>query len=328
MRAVRVTGPGDVALGDVPDPVPVPGEVLVEVVASAVCGTDRKLAATYAGPEARIPGHEVTAATVDGTPVGVHPEVACGSCPACQDGWQNRCPSRRALGLARDGGLAQRLAVPPEQLLPLAGLDPVTATMLEPLACAVHAVETSGIRPGAPAVVVGAGTMGILCTWVLQAAGCRVVVCQRSPARRSLARELGAEAVIGPDQDPQEYLGQPPAAVVVTPPGSGPLRWALERVAPGGVVHAFAGTPGGAELDVNVVHYRHLRLVGSSGSRMRDYQRARDLVAGGLVPLDRLPHRVVDLSDAPAALREPPPDGVLKTVVRCAAAPGDVQKGD
>lgn len=314
MRAVRVTGPGEVSLLDVLPPEPATGEVVLEVCASAVCSTDRKFAARE-NDSPRTPGHEVTGRLPDGTAVGVHPEIACRQCDVCRAGWHNRCPYRKALGLDRDGGLAELVAVPSTQLVLLGDLDPVVATMLEPLACAVHAVDVAGIDTGRPAVVVGAGAMGILCAWVLRAAGSRVVVCQRSPQRRRLARDLGVDAAIGPDEDPADHLGEPPAAAVVTAPGAEPLAWALERVAVGGVVQAFASGPGGALVDANAVHYRHLTLVGSTGSRFQDYERARDLVTSGEIKLDRLPHRVVGLDGAPAAVLDRPAEGVLKTIV-------------
>lgn len=314
MRAVAVSGPGDVALHDVPPPEPAPDEILVHVIATGVCSTDRKFAARNQ-ERPRILGHEVVGRLSDGTIVGVHPETTCRVCPACRAGWHNRCPARESLGLERDGGLAEIMVAPRVQLVPLGELDPVTSTMLEPLACAVHAIDVAGIDSGAPAVVVGGGAMGILCAWVLQASGSRVVVCQRSVARRRLARDLDVDAAIGPDEDPAEHLGGPPAVAMVTAPGAEALRWSLEQVAVGGTVHAFAGTPGGASVNVNVVHYRHLTLFGSTGSRRQDYERARDLVASGQIQLDRLPHRVVGLGDAPAAVLGRPPDDVLKTIV-------------
>jgi L-iditol 2-dehydrogenase len=315
MRAVVVGGPGLIEVRDVPPPPPAAdGEVVVDVIAGGVCSTDRKFAARGRGVP-RTLGHEVTGTLPDGTAVGVHPEIACRSCPACRAGWHNRCPNRLALGLDRDGGLAEQVAVPSAQIVPLGGLDPVIATLLEPLACAVHAVDVARLDAGGPAVVVGGGAMGILCAWVLQTAGSRVAVCQRSVARRRLARDLGVDAALGPDEDPAAHLGEPPAVAVVTAPGAEPLAWALERVAVGGVVHAFASGPGGAPVDANVVHYRHLTLIGSTGSRLEDYERARDLARRGDVTLDRLPYRVVGLDDAPGAVLGDPRGPILKTIV-------------
>jgi threonine dehydrogenase-like Zn-dependent dehydrogenase len=89
----------------------------------------------------------------------------------------------------------------------------------------------------------------------------------------------------------------------------------MHRVAVGGTVHVFAGTPGSAPVDANVVHYRHVRLAGSTGSRRKDYETARDLVASGEIKLGRIPHEVIQLDDAPAAVLARPPDAILKTIV-------------
>lgn len=313
MHAVVVAGPDDVSVRDVDRPRPGPDDLVVEVVAAAICATDRKFAAR--GDDVpRVLGHEFSGRLPDGTVVGVHPEATCGHCAACRAGWDNRCPERLSLGLGRDGGLAEAVVVPAAQVLPLAGIDPVVGSMLEPLACIVHAVEGQGMDTSSTAAVVGAGAMGILGAWVLQAAGVRVTVVQRSARRRELARTLGIDAVIGPDEDVCDTLGGPPGVALVTAPGAGALEWALHNVAPGGRVHAFAGTPGGALVDANIVHYRHLTLLGSTGSRFRDYVRARDLVRSGAVDLSSLPRHEVALADAADAVQAGPPEGALKTV--------------
>jgi threonine dehydrogenase-like Zn-dependent dehydrogenase len=173
------------------------------------------------------------------------------------------------------------------------------------------------VAEGDLAVVVGAGTLGIIGMWALQAAGARVAVVQRSEARRRLAAELGADAVLEPADDVAEALGALPAAALVTAPGVDALSWAIDHVDVGGRVHAFAGTPGGAPVDANLVHYRHLRLVGSTGSTVEDYRRARDLARSGAVPLDRMPSWTVALDEVPEILLDPSPDPrMLRVVVR------------
>jgi L-iditol 2-dehydrogenase len=301
MRAVVVTTPGTAELVEVARRQPGPGEVRVRVTAAGICGTDRRLAARGADPP-RIPGHEVAGRLDDGTPVGVHPDVGCGRCRHCLAGLENRCPDRTPVGLARDGGLAEWLCVPAAHVVPLPGLDLGLAPLLEPLACCLHALSGLGVHRGEAALVVGAGSMGLLCMWALQAAGATVAVAQRSPERRALAARLGADVVLGPGQDPQAELGRAPSVAVVAAPGAEPLAWALAKVAVGGRVHAFASTPGGAPVDANVVHYRHLTVVGSTGSTVGDYRRARDLAASGEVPLVRLPRSTVPLERAPAVL--------------------------
>lgn len=314
MRAVRVDGPGVVELVDVEEPVPGEGEVTVRVAAASLCPTDRRLAARGADPP-RIPGHEAAGFLEDGTPVGIHPDIGCGRCRFCQAGQENRCLDRVSIGLDRDGGLAARVAVPEEHVVPLDGVDPAVGPLLEPLGCVLHALSLLDVRSGERAVVVGAGAMGILATWALQAAGATVAVMQRSEARRRLAAELGTDAALGPGDDPAAALGAAPTVAVVTAPGAEALAWALERVAPGGRVHAFAGTPGGAPVDANLVHYRHLTLLGSTGSTIADYRRARDLAASGRVDLGRLPRSTIPLEAVPEALTGPGDPTVLKVMV-------------
>jgi threonine dehydrogenase-like Zn-dependent dehydrogenase len=146
--------------------------------------------------------------------------------------------------------------------------------------------------------------MGLLCMFALQAEGARVLVAQRSEPRRALARRLGADTVLAPGEEPP----RPPAAAVVAVPGAEPLDYALRTVAPGGGVHAFAGSPDAVRVDANLVHYRHLTLVGSTGSGLADYRRAVALAGTGAVDLARLPRTPVSLDEAAALLPEPPQD--------------------
>jgi threonine dehydrogenase-like Zn-dependent dehydrogenase len=300
----------------VPDPDATAGEVSVRVRAAAICATDRRLA-THGTPTPRIPGHEVAGLLEDGTAVGVQPNVGCGRCRSCALGLENRCPDHVDIGIQRDGGLAEWIVVPERHAVPLDGFPFDLAPSIEPLACCLHAVAMLDVARDEVAVVVGAGPLGIIGMWALQAAGARVGVVQRSEARRRLAAELGADAALGPEDDIADALGSRPAVALVTAPGVGALSWALEHVDVGGRVHAFAGSPGGAHVDANTVHYRHLRLMGSTGSTVEDYRRARDLASSGSVPLERLPSRTVSLDEVPEILLDARPDPrTLRIVVR------------
>jgi L-iditol 2-dehydrogenase len=301
MRAVRVSGPEQVDLVDLADPNPRSGETLVRPLYVGVCGTDRRLARRGSDPP-RVPGHEVAGMLADDMPVGVHPDIGCGHCSHCRQGFGNRCPYRVSIGLDRDGGMAEWMAVPEDHVVPLDGVPLRDAPLLEPLACCLHAVSLLQVQPGGWALVVGAGPMGILAIWALQAAGARVVVSQRSEERRRLADRLGAHVIVGDGEDPVAALGEPPQVAVVTAPNRKALAYALEVVAVGGRVHAFAGMPEGGEVDANLVHYRHLTLIGSTGSRIEDYRRALELAATGQVDLSLLPVRSISLEETPGAL--------------------------
>src|SRR5918999_986371 len=259
MKAVQIKGGGHTEVIETPEPTPAAGEIPVRVAYAAVCSTDRKLLTQDLG-EPRIPGHEVAGYLDDGSAVGLHPDIGCGSCSFCKSGLENRCPQRVSIGLDRDGGFAEVLTAPAGHVQALRGVDVTLGPLLEPLACCVHAVQRIGVRDNDVAVVVGAGPMGILAMWTLQAHGARVGMCQRSVKRRTLAGELGADAAFGPEDDPTRALGATPRVAVVTAPGTEALTWSLQTVEVGGVVHAFAGSPGGAAVAANLIHYRHLRL--------------------------------------------------------------------
>lgn len=315
MRAARIVGPGAAEVVELPDPTPAADEVVVEVAFAAVCSTDRRL---VRGGEliGRIPGHEIAGRLGDGTLVGVHPDTGCGRCAWCDADQTNRCAQRRSVGIDRDGGFAEKVAVPAAHVIPVDGVPAELVPLLEPLACTLHAATRLRAAAGESAVVIGGGAMGIFAMWALQARGLRVFVRQRSPQRRRQAQELGATGVIEASDDPIAIMGMPPDVVVVTAPGAESLAWALAHVAEGGRVHAFAGSPDGAPVDANIIHYRHLDLVGSTGSGLVDYRDALELVRSGVIDLARLPRTEIDLEGLPAAVATPGVDAALRTVVR------------
>lgn len=301
MRAVRIAGPSRPVVVDVPEPKAGPGEVLVRVTAVGLCATDRRLVANPPVPDL-IPGHEIAGRLDDGRVVGVHPDVGCATCVHCRAGYENRCAHRCSVGVDRDGGMAEWVAVPAGHVVPVAGVPPALVPLLEPLACCLHAIDRLDLRRGDRILVVGAGTMGLLMLLALKQRGLPVVVLQRSEKRRDLAHRLGADAVIGPDADAAAALGAAPTVAIVTAPAGEAVRLAVRTIAVGGRLHVFAGLSDDSCLDGNDVHYRHLTVVGSTGSRLSDYERARDLVAAGAIDLARLPVIRIGLEELPAHL--------------------------
>lgn len=314
MRAVQIEAAERVDLVEAPPPEPGPAEVVVQVRSTSLCATDRRMArlGTHAPG---IPGHEIAGLLEDGTDVGVHPNLGCGRCDLCARGLENRCLDHVDIGIQRDGGLAELVAVPRSHVVPLEGFPIGLAPLLEPLATVIHAARVLEAREGDAAVVVGAGSLGIAAMWALQAVGARVAVMQRSTTRRQLAAELGADAVLGPDDDLARALGAMPRLALVAAPGVEALTWALEHVGVGGRVHAFAGTPGGAAVDANLVHYRHLALVGSTGSTVEDYRRGLGLARSGRIRLDRMPVSTVALEEVPRILLDREPDPLVLKVI-------------
>lgn len=215
MRALVITGPHHAEIQDLPDPEPGPGEVLVEVRRAGICGTDiefftGEMAYLHSG-QAEYPmriGHEwmgvvsAVGAEVDSSWIRARVTgdtmLGCGSCHRCASGRQHVCGDRLEVGIrgGRAGALAERLVVPVASIhrLPDA-VDDAMGAMVEPGGNAFRAVEGADLRAGDSCVVLGAGTIGLLCALFARAAGARVHVVGRSRRSLDFARTLGFDGV-------------------------------------------------------------------------------------------------------------------------------------
>src|ERR1700736_6822167 len=147
MRAVRVSSPGAVEVREV-EPSADDG-VRVKVVSAGVCGSDLHLAALIL-PTATL-GHEIAGVLDDGTAVAIEPLAACGVCDGCRAGHEQRCRElmQRIYGLELDGGMADEILVAPRCLVALPdAVDLTNASLVEPLAIAVHGLNRAGVPPG------------------------------------------------------------------------------------------------------------------------------------------------------------------------------------
>jgi threonine dehydrogenase-like Zn-dependent dehydrogenase len=200
MRAMVYTKPGTVELLEVDEPVAGPGEVVVDVVACGICGSELH---GISKPGFRQPplvmGHEFSARAPNGDIVAVDPIVSCGQCELCRVGRNEACRSRRIIGVHRQGAFAERVAVPETLLHKVpASLSPELAALVEPLANALHAWRLSGATPASTIGVLGAGSIGLSVLLVAKHYGARACTTDLSAERLELARRLGAQ-VVGPE---------------------------------------------------------------------------------------------------------------------------------
>ena len=194
MRAVRAVD-GKPTLVEVPDPAG--GWPVLEVGSASICGSDL----TLLGWNLPITlGHEI-AGTHDGVAYCVEPTVRCGDCDQCRVGSPQRCRGAAPhgiLGVAFDGGLADRVAVPPECLVPLpAGLAVADASLVEPLAVGWHALRMVSAAPGERVLVVGGGSVGLLAVAAARAMGLEVGLAARHDHQRAAGERLGAHGPKG-----------------------------------------------------------------------------------------------------------------------------------
>ncbi|MEO6025697.1 MAG: alcohol dehydrogenase catalytic domain-containing protein [Candidatus Binatia bacterium] len=247
MRAAFLTDQRRFELRHVPLPTAGPGEALIDVHACGICGSDVHFFVGGSPPPRVCPGHEIAGRIVTavgglraGDPVVVEPLRSCGSCASCRAGEPNLCPQVEILGSRLPGGFAEAVVVPATSIHPLPrDLDLSLATLVEPLAVAVHAVGLAASEPGRTIMVLGGGTIGLLTAFVAARAGCAVTIAVRHEHQRRAALRLGAARVVSGDRTGvlDAAAMQPPDVVFEAVGGrSDTLDMALAAVRPGGTI--------------------------------------------------------------------------------------------
>jgi threonine dehydrogenase-like Zn-dependent dehydrogenase len=189
------TRPGVVEVLDVDEPIAAEGEVIVEVAAAGICGSELH---GISQPGFRTPplvmGHEFAGTTPDGRRVTVNPIVSCGTCDLCRTGLTQVCRDRAIVGIHRPGAFAERVTVPANLIHELpADMPWEQAAMVEPLANAVHVWNLAGAPAGTRVGVLGAGTIGLVAYLVANAGGAaETVVVDLAEDRLATARNIGA----------------------------------------------------------------------------------------------------------------------------------------
>ena len=295
MKALRKATPGfGLVVAEVAEPSPGPDEVLVEVHAAGICGSDLHVYEWTPSYEWMAPlmpvtlGHEFSGTVVargpgveapaEGMRVTVWPSYAGGTCAYCRAGIKEHCACRKTVGLRQDGGFARFVRVPAKQCITLPeGLDFDIAALSEPLAVGANAVHVSGLGPGENVVILGPGPIGLAVLRFAKLAGCSDVTVMGfdDEVRLTLASQLGADRTFDLARTPVEAVTQ---VILETTNGIGvshvfeatgiasSINNALAMVRWGGVVTAVGihGAPLSLPLTDFVRQRKQLR--GSHGS--------------------------------------------------------------
>lgn len=187
MRAIVFEDRNTIALQDRPDPKPGAGEVLIEVHASGICGTDIEVLHGNYGTSAYpvIPGHEYAGLVVDVAPdvtdvkvgdrVAVDPNLECGQCSACRRGWAHLCETLGAYGVTTDGGFAEYSVVKATHVRQIGDMPYDIAALAEPLGCVMNGLDAGQAHRATNALVFGAGPIGLLMAIGMRLAGVKDV---------------------------------------------------------------------------------------------------------------------------------------------------------
>jgi threonine dehydrogenase-like Zn-dependent dehydrogenase len=188
MKAIKIIDKQPVL---VDAPIPKGDGVRVKVVSSSICGSDlHMMAMGYFGD--LILGHEFAGITDDGRSVAIEPLQGCGQCGFCDEGYSLHCEQGFSLmGVMADGGMAEYVSVPADKLIELpSGLDISTASLIEPLAVAVHGVERARVRESDRILIIGAGPIGLAIGAVLHGRGIPYDISARYPHQQQAAEAL------------------------------------------------------------------------------------------------------------------------------------------
>ena len=315
MRAVKLLDAHVLELEDLPEPEAVPGEVVIQVDGCGICGSD--LSSYKVGLfSGTVPGHELAGtvrAVGDGVAIWeagdvavIDPKIPCGSCDDCRSGAGYRCAMSltAGIGFARDGGFAERVAVPAANLhrLPV-GLALEHACLVEPLSVAIHGVERARVGPGTAAVVVGLGPIGLLTVATLHARGVAPIIGVDPVAdRRRLALDLGAAEAVPEIREVRSLVG--PVSAVIECSGYAPLlQAAADLVAPGGRL-VLVGVPFGETTVAPIMWVtREIEIIGSIASSTPDFAVSLSMLAKD-PGIARIVTRRASLAQLPAVFEE------------------------
>jgi len=314
MRAAVITESHEVAVVRVDDPAPGPREVVVDVAACGICGTDLHILAGEFAPSLPIvPGHEFAGVVVatgadvreitEGQRVAVDPSLYCHECHYCRLGHDNLCERWNAIGVTRPGGAADFAVAPAANCVPLP--DHVRledAALIEPLSCAIRGYDVLRSRLGAHILIYGSGTMGLMMLELAKRTGVAAVdVVDLNPDRLATAVALGCSRTA----TSAGQLDQPRGwEVVIDATGAGPaIQDGLGRVSPGGTFLQF----GVASYDTRVtidpyrIYHQEITITGSMAV-LHSFERAAELFAGGVLDPDVFISDRLPLDDYAGAL--------------------------
>jgi 2-desacetyl-2-hydroxyethyl bacteriochlorophyllide A dehydrogenase len=200
------------------------------------------------------------------------PVIGCGRCPRCRAGLHNLCPDPVVIGYKPDGGFAQYVVVPAEKVIPLAeSAGPAGGVLCETLACVLRGYDRLGFAAGSSALILGAGTVGLLWTQILKTSpASKIIQTELVPMRREKARRLGADVAIDPAAE--DVAGTvrrelPEGADFIVDATGDPqaVEQAFELLAPGGTFLIFGVCPAGSRVsfEPHELFRKELRIIGS-----------------------------------------------------------------
>jgi L-iditol 2-dehydrogenase len=332
MRASVMTGVGTLTIEDRPVPTPGAHQVLVEVAAVGVCGSDvhyyrHGRIGDFVVDAPMILGHELSGriaavgGEVDSARVGqrvaVEPQHPCRRCKQCKAGRYNLCPDMEFYATPPVDGAFCRYVLCDDDMAHAVpdSVSDEAAALLEPLSVAIATMRKAHVAPGTSVLIAGAGPIGVICAQTARALGAaRIVVSDPLAERRDRVLQFGATEVIDPTKVDVAAL-DPPVDAFVDASGAPPaVVSGIQAVGPAG--HVVLVGMGAGDYALPISHIQNLELNVTGVFRYTDtWPAAIHLVASGAVDLDGMVTGRYDLEHAGQALDSDSDPASLKSIV-------------
>lgn len=317
MKAVVINAPMNYEFEDVPFPECPRGGFILKVIACGLCGSDlRTLRSGHSMVKFPwIIGHEISGTVFEvgdnyqgkwqkGDVLAVGPVVNCGYCDFCLNGKFELCENHLEIAQAWPGGFAEYIAIPEESvrlgtIRPVPeDLDPVIAAVSEPICSSIHAQEKGQIGLGDRVVIIGAGPVGCIHTSLARARGAdKIIIADISEERLKMCQAFGPDEIVDASkvdlvsESRRLTNGKGPDVVITANPAPITQVQAVEMANKGGRILLFGGLPRDKSkpgIDMNIVHYNALHLIGTTTFAPRHQIIALRLLASGRIPGDKL----------------------------------------
>jgi len=314
MKAAVITGVGAVEVTQVPDPAPGPRDVVVEVAACGLCGTDLHILQGEFAPSLPIvPGHEfagtvvAAGAQVDSLAVGdrvaVDPSLPCNECHYCRLGRNNLCENYAAIGVTTPGGAAEFAVAPAANCVKLPEhIRTRDAALIEPLSCAVRGYDVLRSQLASHVLIYGSGTMGLMMLQLAKRTGAASVdMVDINPQRLTTAVTLGCSSAATSADEIERPRGWD---VVIDATGNEKaIQDALGRVGKGGTYLQFGVSDYAARATIEPyrIYNQEITITGSMAV-LHSFERAAELFSTGVLDPDTFISDRLPLDDYPQAL--------------------------
>lgn len=319
MKAFQIESPGVGKVIGVPTLTgPREGELLLRVEMVGLCGTDLS---TFRGANAmvafpRIPGHEVAATVVEGSPdlprgtrVAVSPYTSCGRCASCRRGRANACEQNQTMGVQRDGAMREFISVPPARLY-TANLSLKELCLVEPLTVGAHAAARGRVTADDTVGVFGCGGIGLGAIAAAAFRGATTIAIDMDDQKLAVAEKAGATHLIHSGREDlharlQEITaGHGPDVMIEAIGLPATFRAAVEEVAfTGRVVYiGYAKEP--VSYETRLFVQKELDILGSRNALPEDFNQVIRMLEAGRFPVEETVSAIIAPEETATMLKE------------------------